>query len=124
MFAGLLVGVWGLFHNYAEAATYQSWQADLRLRAMNGDGKAGEKLILQENGIDIYPGPKGAASIDWPFVVLGFALFVLGGGALVRTIVLSGGQVRCSSSGDTPRDYAPNLEVRTTLEERIERRSI
>jgi hypothetical protein len=102
-----LGGVWGLFHNYVEAATYHAWQAELHLRAMDGNGEAGEKVFRQKQGQDIYPGPKGTNSIDWPVVVLGFALFALGGSLLVRAIVLPGGPVQFGGGGAAPGGDAP-----------------
>jgi hypothetical protein len=45
IFAGLLVGVWRLFHHSMEAAIYRAWEAELYLRAMDGDGEAGEQVF-------------------------------------------------------------------------------
>jgi hypothetical protein len=107
VFVGLMGGVWGLFHNYVEAATYHPWEAELHLRARDGDGEAGEKVVRQRAGQEIYPGPKGANSVDWPWVVLGFAMFALGGSMLVRAIVVSGWPVQFGGGGDVPGGDAP-----------------
>ena len=107
IFMGLMVGVWGLFHNYVEAATYHAWEAELYLRARDGDGEAGEKVVRQKAGQEIYPGPKGATSVDWPMVVLSLVLFALGGSLLVRAIVPPAHRVRFGSGGDAPGGDAP-----------------
>jgi hypothetical protein len=105
-----MAGVWGLFHNYVKAATYHAWEAELHLRARDGDGEAGLKILRQKHGQEIYPGPKGANSVDWPLVVLGFALFALGGGLLVRTTVLPGGRFNSPAVGVLPGVTRPRRE--------------
>ena len=107
IFMGLMVGVWGLFHNYVEAATYHAWEAELYLRARDGDDEAGEKVVRQKAGQEIYPGSKGATSVDWPMVVLSLVLFALGGSLLVRAIVPPAHRVRFGSGGDAPGGDAP-----------------
>jgi hypothetical protein len=88
LFMGLMLGVWGVFHNEVEAANYHAWEAELYLRAKDGDGEASEKVVRQNAGQEIYPGPKGATSVDWPMLVLSLVLFALGGSLLVRGIAL------------------------------------
>jgi hypothetical protein len=107
VFVGLMGGVWGLFHNYMEAATYHAWESALYLRAMDGDGEAGEKVVRQKAGQEVYPGPKGANSVDWRLVVLGLAFFALGGGLLVQAIALPGGPVQFGGGGAAPGGDAP-----------------